>query len=348
MTAVSTGGRTHTSVFVRPPLRRTLLLPLLLVAVIAGMTASIAVGANPIPLNKVWEGLVHPDGSEASIIVWNLRVPRTILAILAGSAFGVAGALIQALTRNPLADPGILGVNAGAGFAVTVGVGVFGVSAVTGYVWFALCGAAAATVIVALIGTAGGRGLNPVTLVLAGVALSAVLGGISTFLTLIDEKTFRAVQHWGLGSVAKTGLNETLALTPLILVGFILSVFLAGALNAVALGEEAAAALGTNVVTTRVGTIAAVTILAGTATALTGGIAFLGLMVPHIVRWATGPDQRWILAGSALAGAVLVLFADVIGRVIAYPGEIEVGILLAVIGAPVLIMLVRGRRVSGL
>ena len=309
---------------------------------------SIMIGANPLPIADVWKVLWAPDGSDTAFIVWSLRVPRTIVAVLAGAAFGVAGALIQALTRNPLADPGILGVNAGAGFAVTVGVGLFGLTGITGYVWFAFLGAALATIVVYLIGAAASGSAAPATLVLAGVALGAVLGGFSTFLTLIDESTFRALRDWGLGSVAHTGLEDTLSVTPFLGVGLLLAAFIAGPLNLIALGDDLAATLGAKVLRTRVLGIVAVTLLAGGATALTGGIGFVGLMVPHVVRWITGPDQRWILLYSALAAPVLVLAADIVGRVVAYPGEIQVGIVTAVIGAPVLIALMRRRKVSGL
>ncbi|MFT3799109.1 FecCD family ABC transporter permease [Microbacterium sp.] len=312
------------------------------------MAASLAFGANPLGVDAVWHGLWHPDDSDASIIVWTLRLPRTVVGIVVGAAFGVAGALIQALTRNPLADPGILGVNAGAGFAVTIGVGLFGLSGITGYIWFAFLGAAAATILVYVIGTAGRGTVSPVTLVLAGVALSAVLIGISTFLTLIDKYLFESVRNWGVGSIARTSLEDAAAVVPFLLLGLVIAVALSGPLNAIALGDELAASLGTKVMRTRVLGIVAVTLLAGGATALTGGIAFVGLMIPHIVRWFTGPDQRWIIAYSALAAPVLVLVADVIGRVVARPGEIEVGIVTAVIGAPVLIALVRTRQASAL
>lgn len=328
--------------------RRALGLLAILVALAVAGLLSLAFGANPLSLDQVWRGFWTPDQSEASIIVWTLRLPRTIVGLVVGAAFGVAGALIQALTRNPLADPGILGVNAGAGFAITLGIGVFGLSGITGYIWFAFLGAAATTVLVYLIGSAG-RGLaSPVTLVLAGVALGAVLNGFSTFLTLIDPETFRSVRHWGLGSIARTNLTDTLGVVPFLGIGLLIAVMLSGALNSIALGDDLAASLGTRVLRTRVLGVIAVTLLAGGATALTGGIAFVGLMVPHIVRWFVGPDQRWVIAYSALAAPVLVLSADVLGRVIARPGEIEVGILTAVIGAPVLIMLVRRRRASGL
>lgn len=328
--------------------RRVIGLLAILGALAAAIMASLAIGANPLSLAQVWQGFWYPGDTEASHIVWTLRIPRTIVGVLVGAAFGVAGALIQALTRNPLADPGILGVNAGAAFAVTVGVGVFGVTSVTGYIWFAFFGAVVATVLVYAISTAGRRTTSPVTLVLAGVALAAVLGAVSTLLTLFDLDTFRSLRSWGLGSIARTPLDETLTVAPFVVVGLIIAVLLSGDLNSIALGDDLAASLGTRVTRSRVLGIIAVTLLAGSATALTGGIAFVGLMVPHIVRWFVGPDQRWIIAYSIPAAAVLVLTADVAGRIIGRPGEVEVGIVIAVIGAPVLIALVRGRKASGL
>lgn len=331
------------------PAGRKLLGLLLVTAALAILIpASLAIGANPLPFDQVWHGLWRPDDSEASIIVWTLRVPRTVLAIIAGVSAGVAGALIQAITRNPLADPGILGVDAGAGFAVTIGVGVFGITAIEGYIWFAFLGAMAATVAVYLIGSAGRGAASPVQLVLAGVALGAVLGGISTFLTLIDEDTFRRLRTWGLGSVTAASLEETMTVLPFLLAGLALAIVIASSLNAIALGDDLATSLGASVLRTRILGIIAVTLLAGGETALTGGIGFVGLMVPHVVRWFTGPDQRWILVFTILTAPVIVLAADILGRVIARPGEIQVGILTAVIGAPVLVILVRRRTASGL
>lgn len=333
----------------RKAARRILGLVVILAALVLAGTASVAYGSNPIPFTDVWTALWDRDGGgSASIIVWEMRGPRTFVGVVVGAAFGLAGALIQALTRNPLADPGILGVNAGAGFAVTLGVAFFGTTAITDYVWFAFIGAGLATVLVYLIGTAGRGSASPVTLVLAGVALAAVLNGVSTFLTLIDPETFRAIRNWGLGSISRTGLAETTAVLPFLAIGLVISLALSGTLNSIALGEDLAASLGARVVRTRVLGVFAVTLLAGGATALTGGVAFVGLMVPHIVRWFVGPDQRWIFAYCVLAAPVLVLAADILGRVIARPDEIEMGILTAALGAPVLIWLVRRRGASGL
>lgn len=317
----------------------------LLVAVLA---ASLSFGANPIPITEIWRVLFAPDSSEASSIVWTLRIPRTVVGIAAGVAFGIAGALIQAITRNPLADPGILGVNAGAGFAIVIGVALFGVGGITGYIWFSFIGAILATVLVYLIGSAGRGASSPVTLVLAGIALAAVLSAFSTFLTLMDQETFRSFRAWGLGSLSRVSLADTAVVIPFLTVGVLIAVVIGGSLNAVALGDDQATALGASVTRTRVLGIIAVTLLAGGGTALTGGIAFVGLMVPHVVRWFTGPDQRWIIAYTALAAPSIALIADVLGRVIVRPGEIEAGVLTALIGAPVLIALVRRRKASGL
>jgi iron complex transport system permease protein len=310
---------------------------------------SIGIGANPLSIPRVWHGLWNRgDGTEEAIIVWTMRGPRTVIGLMVGAAFGVAGALIQALTRNPLADPGILGVNAGAGFTVTLGVGVLGVSGIQGYIWFAFVGAALATVTVYMIGAMGRAAASSVTLVLAGVALAAVLNGISTFLTLIDPDTFRSIRNWGLGSLARTSLSDATAVLVFIAVGLVLAILLSGPLNSIAMGDDLAASLGTNVPWTRILSIVAITLLAGSGTALTGGIAFVGLMVPHIVRWIVGPDQRWIILYSALFAPVVLLSADILGRVLGGTGEIEAGILTAVIGAPALIVLVRRKKASGL
>ncbi|MGX2993307.1 FecCD family ABC transporter permease [Streptomyces sp. JNUCC 64] len=332
-----------------PPARRKLLgLVALTLVLVCALALSVSFGANQLPLRDVWRNVFRPDGSEAASIVWTLRVPRTVLGVVSGVAFGVAGALIQAITRNPLADPGILGVNAGAGFAITVGVGLFGVSGVTGYVWFSFLGALLATAVVYTIGSSGRGSASPVTLVLAGVALSAVLIAFSAFLTLMDEETFRAFRNWGLGSIARASIPDTLSVLPFIGAGLAIAFCLGGALNAVALGDDQAASLGASVTRVRVAGIVSVTLLAGGATALTGGIAFIGLMVPHVVRWFTGPDQRWIIAYTVLASPVLVLTADVAGRLVARPGEIEAGVLTALIGGPVLIALVRRGKAAGL
>jgi iron complex transport system permease protein len=275
-------------------------------------------------------------------------VPRTVVAVVVGSSLGVAGALIQALTRNPLADPGILGVGSGAAFAVTLGVGVFGVASISGYVWFAFLGALVVTIAVYAIGSAGRGGADPMRLVLAGVALGAVLSGLTSAMTLLDPEVFDKMRGWGAGTVVGRSLELVVPVLPFLAIGMVLALLMARPLNAIALGEQLASALGANVLRTRILVIVAVTLLAGGATAIAGPIGFVGLMVPHVARWIAGPDQRWIIAYTMVLAPLLLIVADIAGRLIMRPAEIPVGIVTAFVGAPVLVVLIRRRKVSGL
>lgn len=337
-----------------PGLARTMALRLtgllVLVAALAiAVVLSLAVGAKEIHLPIVWEALTRFDGTlDDHVIIRDLRVPRTLLGLLIGAALGVAGALIQALTRNPLADPGILGVNAGAGFAVTVAVAVTGVTTIWGYLWFAFAGALVATVAVYAIGMVGRHGATPVRLTLAGVALTAVLGGISQSITLLRPEVFDQMRYWGAGSLAGRPPETAAVVVGFIAAGLALGLVAAHGLNAMSLGDDLARSLGSNLLRTRVLVVVAVTLLAGAATAAAGPIGFVGLMVPHVVRWFVGPDQRWIIPYTAVGAPVLLLASDVIGRVVAPPGELQVGIVTAFVGAPVLIVLIRRKKASGL
>nr|WP_265294105.1 iron chelate uptake ABC transporter family permease subunit [Streptomyces sp. SHP 1-2] len=326
-----------------------MLLLLVILAVLAVVTVlSVVVGSRDIPLSVVRQAVFSPTGAEDHFVVRDLRVPRTVIAIAVGSSLGVAGGLIQALTRNPLADPGILGVASGAAFAVAVGIGVFGVASISGYVWFAFAGALVVTLAVYVIGAAGRGGADPLRLVLAGVALGAVLSGLTSALTLLDPRAFDSMRNWGAGSVVGRSLDLVWPVLPFLAAGFVIALLTARPLNAIALGEDMAAALGANVLRTRVLVVVAVTLLAGGATALAGPIGFVGLMVPHVARWMAGPDQRWILAYTLALAPILLLVADIAGRMVMRPAEIPVGIVTALVGAPVLIVLVRRRKVSGL
>lgn len=310
--------------------------------------ASIAIGSKDIALPTVLEALFHYDDSDDHAIIMALRVPRTALGLMVGAALGVSGALIQALTRNPLADPGILGVNAGASFAVTLAVGVFGLSGISAYIWFAFAGAVSATIVVYAIGSVGRGAATPVRLTLAGVAISAVLGGVQSGLALLDPATFDRMRYWGAGSLAAPGYETIVTVAPFIGLGLALAALATRPLNAVALGDDLAASLGADIVRTRIVVVIAVTLLAGAATAAAGPIVFVGLMIPHVARWLIGPDQRWIAAFTVLLSPILLLLSDIIGRLVMRPGELQVGIVTAFVGAPVLILLARRRKVSGL
>jgi iron complex transport system permease protein len=324
--------------------RRLLGLGLLLVGLGACALASIAIGAKPIPLDGVWHALATPTGTEDDIVVRSLRIPRTVLGMMAGGALGLAGALIQGHTRNPLADPGLLGITTGAGFFVVIGIYLFDVANLYGYVWFAFAGALVASVAVFLLGSVGRGGPTPVTLALAGAAVSALLAALTSAVILIDVQTLDAYRFWAAGSLAGRDAQVAGQVQWFLLAGALLGFAGAPALNALALGDDVARSLGHSVRRTRVLGIVAITLLAGAATAACGPIAFVGLVVPHIVRAFTGPDYRWLLPASTLAGGALLLLADVIGRVVVRPGELQVGIVLALIGGPFFVWLVRRRK----
>jgi iron complex transport system permease protein len=320
-----------------------------LVLLVVLSLASLLVGARPVDVSTALAALTAYDGSSVDhIVILDYRLPRTLLALLCGAAFGVSGALIQAATRNPLADPGILGVNAGAAFCVTLAVGLFGFQSIHAYLWFSLAGAIVVTLAVYALGSAGREGATPVRLVLAGVALSAVLGGIGSSITLLNPQAFDAMRQWAIGSVAGRNMEVVVAIVPFISAGLVIALISARSLNAVALGDDLAEALGARVLRARLLTLVAVTLLAGAATAACGPIGFIGLMVPHAVRWFTGPDQRRIVLMTMIYAPALLLTADIAGRLVLYPGELEAGIVTAFLGAPVLIALARRRRASGL
>jgi iron complex transport system permease protein len=320
----------------------------LLIALAVAVVLSFTVGANPLSPQTVWTTLQGGGTPETDYIVFDLRIPRTVTGLVAGAALGVAGALIQAFTRNPLADPGILGVNAGAALAVALGVTFLGLRDVSQFVWLAFLGALVVTVAVYLIGSSGRGSADPLRLTLAGVALGAVLSGITTGLALSDPDAFDSMRSWNAGSLLGRGFDVILPVLPFLIAGLVLALLLAPGLNAIGLGEDVARAQGANVVGIRIGVIAAVTLLAGAATALAGPISFIGLMVPHVIRWTFGVDQRLILPLSAVLAPVILLLADVLGRIIIAPAEVPVGIVAAFVGAPVLIVLARRRRASAL
>ncbi|KUN84384.1 iron ABC transporter permease [Streptomyces bungoensis] len=328
----------------RGPLRALgLLLGAALLVLVA--LASIAIGAKALAPDQVWHGLFHATGTYGDVVV-EQRLARTVLGLLAGAALGLAGAVLQALTRNPLADPGLLGINAGASAAVVTAMTWFGVTSLTGYVWFAFGGAAAVGALVWFLG--GSRGATPVRLALAGTAISAALYGYLQAVMITDDAALGRMRFWTVGSLASaTGPTITQVL-PFLAAGTLLALGLARPLNAVAMGDDTARALGARVHRTRALAMLAATVLCGAATAACGPIAFVGLVVPHAVRSFTGPDLRWILPYATVLSPVLLLGADVAGRIVARPAELQVGIVTAILGGPVFILLVRRRRTARL
>ena len=287
--------------------------------------------------------LFRPDGTDASTIIHELRIPRTVLALVVGVALGIAGALMQGHTRNPLADPGLLGVEAGATLAVVVGIYIFGVSNLTGYAWFAIAGAGLAATAVFAIGSTRG-GPNPVTLVLAGAAVSALLLSLTETIVLRDVNTLDAYRFWVVGSVNGRGMEIFWQVLPFIGAGLLLAAMSASTLNLLQLGDDVATSLGLHPTRHKVIGILGVMLLTGGATAACGPIAFVGLVVPHVARFFAGVDYRWVIPYSALIGGLLLMVADVIGRVVVRPGELQVGIVMALVGGPMFIALVRRTR----
>ncbi|MEV0627213.1 FecCD family ABC transporter permease [Nonomuraea wenchangensis] len=318
--------------------RRVVVLAAFVLLLLAALVASVCVGARAIAPADVWRALVGADGGEAYLIVHDVRGPRTLLGVCVGAALGVAGLLVQTLTRNPLAEPGLLGVTSGAGFAINVG-GLLGLAGgQAGQLALASLGAALTAVLVYALGSA-----EPLRLVLTGVALSAVLSGISLGLRLTLPDVFDRYRFWSIGSLA--GHEQA----PLALPAATIVLALAGAvlvtrpLNALVLGDEAARSLGGNVVRTRVAVLVLVTLLAGAATAVAGPIAFLGLMVPHLARRPAGGSVPWLMAYTMVLGPVLLLASDVTARVLLPTGEVPVAVVTAFAGAPALIWAVRRR-----
>ncbi|QQQ80485.1 iron chelate uptake ABC transporter family permease subunit [Saccharothrix sp. 6-C] len=309
---------------------------------------SLWIGTKSIPFADTFALLLADDGTGDAAIVRDVRVPRAVLGLLVGAALGLSGAVMQALTRNPLADPGLLGVNMGAAAAIVSAIAFFGITSPTGYVWFALLGAAGTATVVYVLGAAGRGAATPDRLVLSGAALTAVLYAYVAAILLLFTHTFDSFRFWNVGSLAGRDFELVGQVSPFVLPGILIAFLLARNLNVLALGDHTGKALGANVNRTRAFGVLSVTLMAGAATAAAGPIAFVGLTVPHVARMIGGSDQRWVLAYSAVLSPILLLGSDVVGRVVIAPQEMEVGIITAFIGAPVFIALCRRRKLATL
>lgn len=318
------------------------------VVLAAACAASLAVGARGLSADSVWLALTQFDPANGDHAVVHARIPRTVLGLLAGGALGLAGAAMQGVARNPLADPGIMGVNAGAALAVVTGIYLFGVSSLTGYIWFAFLGAAAAAVVVYLIASMGRDGATPVKLALAGAALSAGLYSLMNVILVSSQDTLDRFRFWQVGGIAGRDWSVVLPGVPFLVAGALIVLSAGRILNGLALGDDMARGLGQRVGLARGVTALGIVLLCGSATALAGPIGFVGLVVPHAVRALTGPDYRWILPFSLVLAPALLLLSDVVGRVVLLPGEVPAGIMTALVGAPVFVWLVRRGKGAGL
>lgn len=312
--------------------------------------ASLSIGARRVPPAELLAALLHYDqANDLHLILRELRLPRTLLAILAGAALGLSGAVMQAVTRNPLAEPGLLGVNAGAAMAVVLGASALGLTRMADYVWFGFLGAGLAGVAVFLLGRAHDSGTDPVRLVLAGAGISVLLGAAANLVILNSGlEVMDLFRHWGSGALDGRGWPVALTMAALLVPGGALALGLAPGLNALALGQDSGRALGVR--PGRIWALACLSVmmLAGAATAAAGPIGFVGLVAPHLARAITGPDNRRVLPLSALIAASVLLGADIIGRVVAPPAEVAAGIVAAILGGPFFIHAVRRFRLARL
>jgi iron complex transport system permease protein len=324
------------------------LVALVLVVLAAVLIASITLGSKAIPLGDVLQVLTGNGDAAVDRGIVEARVARTVVGLLVGAALGVAGAAMQGLTRNPLADPGLLGVNAGAALAVVVAIAVFGVGSLTGYVWWAMAGAGLAAVLVHAIAGLAGGGLTPLRLTLAGAAVTAGLGSWSSGLLVSSRQSFDSFRFWQVGTIGGRGLDLVVTVLPFFVVGLVVVLLAVRQLDALALGDDLARGLGENVVLARAAVAVGVAVLCGASTALAGPIGFLGLVVPHVARFVVGPDHRRIVPVCLVAGPILLLAADVVGRLVAPPSEVQAGIMTALVGVPFFVVLVRRGRMTSL
>lgn len=317
---------------------------LLLVAIVL----SLGVGARAIPPATVLDALLHFDPAvNDHVVVVDQRLPRTVIGLLAGTALALSGTVMQGMTRNPFADPGLLGVNAGASVAVLLAITVAGITQPAGFVWFAFAGAGAAAVLVALIGARGSGDAAPARLALTGAAVTAGLTSVTLLVLTTQSAALDVYRYWAVGALSARGLDTVAVVLLPLAVGAVLALLSARGLDLIALGDETATGLGHRVGRTRLAGIVAAVLLAGGATAIAGPIVFLGLMVPHALRAVVGGSYGRLLWIGMPVGAAVLLLADVLGRVVAPPGEVQAGVVVAFLGAPVLIALVlRGQRVA--
>lgn len=325
----------------------TLLAGSLILLALASL-ASLVFGARFVSFHEVMDGLFNPENTSISALVVRERVPRTVFSIIAGASLGASGALMQGLTRNPIADPSILGVNTGASLFVVSGIAFFHINTAGQYIGFALAGAAITAVFVYGIGSMGYGGATPIKLALAGASTSAALSSLVSAIILPRTEVMNAFRFWQVGSVSGATWEGILAVLPFLVVGFVIGILSTPALNALALGDDVATGLGVRTGLVRIIAAVAGVLLCGATTALAGPVGFVGLMIPHTMRLICGPNLRYIVPMSAVGGAVILTVSDILGRLIGSPSELEAGIITAFLGAPILIVIAMRAKVRSL
>ncbi|WP_460655831.1 FecCD family ABC transporter permease [Kribbella endophytica] len=324
---------------------RPVALLLLLLLVVLAFGASLALGSRWLGADAVVKALFEPSGSDADVIVRDLRFPRTVVAVLIGSCLGIAGALMQGHTRNALAEPGIFGVSSGAALAVVLGLQLGVADSIRTTVWFALVGALAATFGVQRLATRG-SGATPVGLALTGAAVAALLGAFTSAIVLLDADTLDSYRFWAVGSVAGRGLDVAVQVLPFAVVGLLLAVVNARDLDLLALGDDVAAGLGLSIRRARFVGLLAIGLLTAAGVAACGPIAFLGLLAGHVARRLFGARNIWLIPAAGLTGAAALILADLVGRLVGGAGEVQAGVVLGLVGAPLFVLVVRRRAVA--
>lgn len=312
------------------------------VLLLIGMLVSILYGIHLFELKDLWRAYTQFDGSDAHLIIRNTRVPRALIAAAVGASLAIAGAIMQVLTKNPLASPSIFGINSGAVLFIVVSLAMLGSSlTMNGMVWIALAGAATTSLLVFTLGMQGRSGFEPIKLTLAGASVAAFASSLSSGIMLINKESLDSALFWMVGSVSGRQLTHLTIVFPYMLLGWVLALLLAGSLNVMALGDDSAKGLGQRMMLIRVVSVLAVVLLAGSSVAVAGPIAFIGLIVPHLCRYIFGNDYRWLLPYCGLVGAIILVFADIASRFILMPKEVPVGVATALIGVPFLIYVAR-------
>jgi iron complex transport system permease protein len=310
--------------------------------------ASLAWGSKSIEFSHVINALLNSNDTSFAALVVRERIPRTIFSIMAGASLGISGALMQSITRNPIADPSILGVNTGASLFVVIGIAFFNINSANQYIWIALLGAGVTSVFVYAVASIGNGGMTPLKLALSGAATSAVLSSLVSAVILPRSEVMDAFRFWQVGSVSGATWDSITLILPFVIVGLIISIAATPSLNILALGDEVATGLGVNTGIIRLICAVAGVMLSGATTAIAGPIGFIGLMIPHSMRLIFGLNLKGIVPLSAIGGAALLVISDVLGRVIGSPGEVQVGIITAFLGAPILIIIARKAKVRAI